>query len=568
MRPRGIVGLPLWDYGQKNAMDIDYGAVDPDFYAKDLNSKLEKFHPYLVALEMQHEAHYQGEGNRPWSKLDLFNLLNFRGFLLNNKFWSIHARTQDVDIAEYENELQRAWSVREVCAAVDFAFQVNADAVTLHPGTYNLKAGRFWPKADEALQITNNRRVMFTSSLATIIEYFVTVAVKHERELERFQAKLPWVIAELRGLTHWLEINYSDERERFHSITEIMRIIDAHRIPVWMVRYCKNPEKGLHLALENVEPPNFLCCTPRQLTQWHRRMTEIYLDAADRHDLPQAARDRYRPRMVLDPNHFLNSKVILTQPSNRTISHIFEDDNDLFLPFVTLPCDMPMGQGGRITEPLLNRFVRENSREILYCHLAGSQKMDNYMTTHDPIKSFRGKMFIQLDGAGQPVWKYTMGSFDPEVELNLDEVLQVVGFDQTYILGIYDCAEELVVSSWIHTNEYLDYLYREYCQGCEDLRRAVEEFRSSGLEALATKEQTAQRVWNAGKAVVDLEDARFYIRPHRKARELWKVGYDEAAFYTHDDTWSQGESASPVDIFATIKDGTRRVWIRALENKA
>src|SRR5688572_1704404 len=199
MRSRGIVGLPLWDYGQKNVVDLEYAKVDPDFYRRELDSKLEKLRHYLPALQMQQEAHYPSETNHSSSKLDLFALNNFRTFLCSNGFWSIHTKNQDVAITEYENELARSWSVREACAAIDFAFRVNADAVNFHPGIYNLNAGKFWPKVDEALTITNHRRVIFTKSLTEMIEHFVGHAVKLEEDIARYQERMGWVVAELRG---------------------------------------------------------------------------------------------------------------------------------------------------------------------------------------------------------------------------------------------------------------------------------------------------------------------------------------------------------------------------------
>jgi hypothetical protein len=567
MRSRGIVGIPLWDYGQKNSLDIEYSKVDPEFYRNELDQKLEKFRHFLPALEMQQEAQYQSEGTRSWARLDLYGLNNFRRFLVTNEFWAIHARTQGVDVSEYENEVQRTWSVRETQGAIDFAFRVNADAVTLHPGTYNLRGGRFWPKADEALQITNNRRVIFTRSLVEIIEHFVSLALRLERDIESYQERQPWLVAELRGLTHWLALNFADERVRYKSLTELFHLVERHTVPIWLFRYCRNPDKGLHLVLENVEPPNFLCCTPAQLASWHRRMMEIYTDTCDRMQVPAAVAARYAPRMVLNPNHLLNSKVILTQPSNRAIGHIFEDYDQLFLPFVTLPCDIPVGSGGVAIEPLMNRFVREYGNDVLYVHLAGSQKMDNTMTTHDPVRSFRTKMYLHADSSIRPIPKYSTAAFDPEVELNLEEVVQVIGYDRTYVLAVFDCPDELLMSSWIHADEFLSYLETEHERNLGVVRAALEAHReaaASGGSAAAGPGETAHQVWGAAKVLSELESACFYIRPHRKARELWKVGYDEAAFYAYDARWGSPESTSPVDIFATVKDGTGKVWVRGL----
>jgi len=560
-----LVGLPLWDYGQKNSLDVEYCKIDPDFYRKELDSRLQKFASYLGAVEMQQEAHYQHEHNRSWSKLDLMRLRRFRTFLATNRFWAIHARTQDVDVSEYDDEQVRSSSVREVCGAIDFAVRVNADAVVLHPGTYNLKSGRFWPKADEALALTNNRRVAFSKSLVEIIEYFVRKVKDLEDDLERYQSRNAWLMAALRELLYELEHNTTDEVSRVRTEGEIFRIVDDHEIPVWVYRYCKNPGKEMHLALENVEPPNFLCCTPRQIGAWHGRASEIYLDACNRQSLPEHLRDKYRPMLALDPNHLLNSKVILTQASNKPISHLFEDYSELHVPFVTLPCDMPVGTGGRINEPILNRFMREHSDNVLYTYLAGAQRCDNSMTTHDPIKAFRTKMFVQPGPSGLPAPKFSTGAFDPEVELNLEEVVQVLGFDRTFILEVHDCPDELLISSWIHSVEYLEYVQSEYKGIRDHLTRVLERVRVEHDSAVSPSEADTKIREKAARVMADLKKARFYIRPHRASRGLWRPGYEESGFYFFDPLWAQGTALSSVDIFATIKQETKRVWFRALE---
>ncbi|MBI4859339.1 MAG: hypothetical protein HY815_03645 [Candidatus Riflebacteria bacterium] len=500
MLHRGIVGLPLWDLGQKSANEVEY-------------------------------------------------------------------HTQDVDLSEPENELARGWSIREVNGAIDFALRVNADAVVLHPGTDKPKSGRFWPKSDEALQITNNRRVIFTQSLVELLDHFVRGVRDLEDKVARYDEKNPWLVAELRGLMHQLELSGSDERVRLPCLAEIIRIIDGHRIPIWMVRYCKNPSKRLSLVLENVEPPNFLCCTPRQHVGWLHRMREIFTDLCEREHLSSEFQAKYRPYLVLNPNHLLNAKVILTQPTNRPIAHIFEDYDDLYVAFVTLPSDMPSGGDGRVIEPLLNRYVREHSDDFLYAHLAGSQRMDYYMTTHDPIKSFRTKMYVQTDPNGRPLAKYSTGAFDPEVELNLEEVVQILGFDKTYVLEIQDSPEETVIASWVHTSEYLDHLHRECARAHELVLHALREAQAQSLQLSSRPDEVAQRFADAGRMMEALGRARFYMRPHRKARELWKVGHDEAGFYVFDPAWIRGESLSTVDIFATVKDGTQAVWIKGLEGR-
>ena len=115
MLNRGLVGLAIWDYGQKNALDVEYAKVDPDFYRDELSSKLEKFRYLLPAVEMQQEAHYQSESNRSWSKLDLLKLPNFRRFLVMNRLWIIHVKNQDVETPEIvAGHIRRALKVMPV----------------------------------------------------------------------------------------------------------------------------------------------------------------------------------------------------------------------------------------------------------------------------------------------------------------------------------------------------------------------------------------------------------------------------------------------------------------------
>ena len=85
-----------------------------------------------------------------------------------------------------------------------------------------------------------------------------------------------------------------------------------------------------------------------------------------------------------------------------------------------------------------------------------------WLATHDPIKAFRTRTFMQPDAEGKPVLKYATHDFDADIELNLEEVVQVIGFDRIWVPVVFDCPYELDLSSCINLDAYISYLAKEY----------------------------------------------------------------------------------------------------------
>lgn len=557
MRRRGHIGISIWDYGQKDSHDREFSKLDPEFYRKLLNQQLTRLRPFVRVLEMQQEAHYLVEGNNAWSTLKLDEISAFRHFLVDNRFWAIHSKNHDADITDPENEVHREWSLKQFKSCIDFAFRMNSDAVTLHPGNYSEKGGNFWPKAEDALRITNLRRVTFEDSLRRIIQYFVAQIPKLEERLAAYRGENPAMIQDLRALFWELE-DRDAEAHKIESVRyEISKLIRERQIPAAVVRYCKSPNEGVRLALENVDPPNFLLNTPAQHAKWHKRMVEIYADASEAAKIPESLFEKYRPGMVLDPSHYLNSQVIFKQDEKRGFHHLFEDiDSFLDAPFVTLPSGYPRDPQGNYREPVLNRFMRENDQDILYVHIAGCRRMDRYMTTHDPIKPFRTRMQILGDTDGKPMMKFATNDFDSERELNLEEVVQVVGFDRTWVPVVFDAPYEVYLSSCIHLDAYIAYLEHEYQRMHQRVKARLNEL----LETQAGQDESAAGAIRARPLLKKLDSARFYIRPHRQAGAFWKAGYEEAMFYNYDSLG--GLATHPVNFLASVREENGQVWLR------
>lgn len=556
MRRRGHIGISIWDHGQKDSRDREFSKLDPDFYRKLLGQQLTRLRPFVRVLEMQQEAHYVAEGNNSWSSLKLDEMSTFRHFLVDNRFWAVHSKNHDTDITDPENEVHREWSLKQMKACIDFAFRKNADAITFHPGSYSEKEGNFWPKAEDALRITNLRRVTFEDSLRRIIQYFVDQIPKLEERLARYRDEHPQMIQDLRALFWELEDRNADAHKLEGVRYEIAKLIRERHIPAAVVRYCKSPNDGIRLALENVDPPNFLLNTPAQHAKWHKRMVEIYADLCETARVPESLFEKYRPQMVLDPSHYLNSQVILKQDEKRGFHHLFEDI-DLFLnsAFVTLPSGYPRDHHGSHREPVLNRFMRENDQNILYVHIAGCRKMDRYMTTHDPIKPFRTRMQILEDMDGKPMMKFATNDFDAERELNLEEVVQVVGFDHTWVPVVFDAPYEVYLSSCIHLDAYIAYLEQEYERMHQRVKAKLNELLEKG-----GADENAPGTVRARPLLKKLDSARFFIRPHRQAGALWKAGYEEAQFYNYDSLG--GLATQPVNFLASVNEESGKVWLR------
>ncbi|MBI3892490.1 MAG: hypothetical protein HY303_13280 [Candidatus Wallbacteria bacterium] len=459
----GMAGISLWDFGQSNLNEEDYYKYDRDFYRRELEQKLLVYAGCLPACEFQQEAHFQNRESGAWSNLDLLELQGFPAFLLNNRYWAIHAPVGEADITDYENQIHLEWSVRETREAIDMAFRVFADAVVVHPGTYNLKSRRFWPQPDEALRITNNRRVMLNTSIKSLIDHFLYRLEEWQERLATFLTARRGLADELQGLFREYDAEALLTLPRYRLAAQILDLITREKLGVDLVRWCKNPERGVRLAIENVEPPNFIICTAGQLRRFHSRMVEMYQEAFEQSSrLPPDVFDRFRPGMVLDVAHLLNSKIVLSTPDHAEISHIFEDHDDLDRPFVSLPGEYPTDKRGQSLEPLLNKFVREGTADLLCVYVAGSRRTDRAMTTHDPIRAFREMMHLNPRAGGTgSVARYGLLPFDPEVELNLAEVIQVLGPERTYLMKLFDLAPERMLASFNNLVAYLEFLKTE-----------------------------------------------------------------------------------------------------------
>jgi len=586
MRSRGYVGSSLWDFGSADVNDNTFYKFDPQFYRSVMEDHLRWFGSFNSVLELQQEALHHFPANGAWSSLDLYQVDGFLRCLISNEFLAIHAKTQGVDITDFENENQRARSLRQMEGCIDFAIRINADAITFHPGTYNEKAGNFWPKPEDALRITNMRRVTFEDSLRKIVQYFVDSVRSLEESLERQVAQRPRVVQELEvlfrelreadplrgsGRRSWVlghevdplpSVTSRDELSSSQRLSvaqtrdgiqnEISRIIADHELSIPFVRYCRNPSQGVHLVLQNVDPPNFLVNTPRQHAKWHSRMTEFYSELVEIDPLLAGKFEKYRPLMLLDPGHYLNSQVIFKQPENVKYGHLFEDmDQFLHSPFVTLPGDYPR-RGSETIEPILNSFVRKHGDDILYCHVGGSKKMDRWMTTHDPIKAFRTRRFMQVNQEAKPALKFTTQVFDADTELNLEEVVQVVGFDKIWVPVIFDSPYEVVLSSCIHLDAYLSYLGDQYDRMMTAVQKKLRQI-SAGENRSGYSEIELAAL---GKSI---ETARFFLRPNRQAGMFWKPGYEEAVFY------GPAASSSEVNIrpIAVVREDDSAVQISA-----
>ncbi len=545
----GLTGIALWDHGQRNINDQDFCKDDLDFYRKQLEEKLVFFGGCLEACEFQQEAHYQRQENHSWSGLDLMDVTGFGAFLVGTRYWAIHAPVAETDITDYENQLHLEWSIRETREAIDFGFRVLADAVVLHPGTYSLKNRRFWPAPDDALRITNNRRVTLNTSLKLLFNHFLYRMEEWQDKLSQFLTHRRGLFEDLRGFFCEYDSAPLGGETRYRAANQILELVRAEKLSVDLVRYCQNPQRGLRLAIENVEPPNFIINTPGQLRRVHSLMMELYQEGFEQAPaLPDDIYERFRPGMVLDTTHLLNSKAVLDSPEQESIGHIFEDFEDLSRPFVRLPGEYTLDASGYTREPLLNKFIREGAGDLLFSYVAGSRRTDRYMTTHDPVKSFRAKMHLQprFGSSTGTMARYVLTTVDPDVELNVSEVIQVLGAGRTYVMKLFDLPPELVLSSYYNVAAFLDFARTEEIRAREKMAAHVAE-----LAKLSPEEARKGRVLERR-----LTDAHFYIRPYRLATELGRLGYDEAGFYSFRDN-----PLDPVDIFATMKEETGSIWI-------
>ncbi len=562
---RPAVGISIWDHGERSFHEGNYYRLPPDFYREVLERKLCIYRDCFDVLELSQEAAFGGEGGVTWSRLDPYSVRGFLPVLVDGNRWlSVHLRHGGVDLAEPDREHFRQQSVKEDEFALRWAFSLGADAAVLHPGTYNVNVGRFWPSADELQEHLEARSAALEKSLAELVAVYVEMVLEYERMRNDYYEAHHAVVRDLEALFGDLEAIPRTDGRRYAVVAELLRILEKEQVPLFVLRHCmKGASKGMRLCLENLEPPNFLVCTPVQLEKWFSRLLEMYHEAAGHRGLDGALLERYRPGISLDVNHLLNTKMMMEQPGNSSYRMRLEGEEQLSLPFVNLPGEYPLLEG-RPQEPLLNKVMRLLGSDVALVHISGSSRMDSCMTTHEPVKPLRERVVFELDERMVPFPRYKMNCFRPDHELNIEEVVQVVGPGAHYVAEIHDFPEELVRSSVINLSCYLSY-FMELEEDARSLltRRLREEAASldgcrrsgdgGGDAVLSSKRREALL-----SVLTRLESASCYVRPRRGTDLLWEVGYEEIGFY--DDPAGNGE----IEIFATVKEDREHVWVKDL----
>ncbi len=551
MKP--IVGLSMWDIGGWDH-ESKRAPVEEDFYEQVLAKQIESYYGLLNAAELAQEADFQNKDIRTWNRLDLMEVPGFSAFLLNCQRLAVHLRHGNVDIADHENQTHRRWSLAEVKKGIEFALRIGADACILHAGTYNERAGRFWPGVDEVKDLMGQRETALESSLAELSGILAAKAAEQETRLREFEEREKGIFSELSALLKEMRFKPRGE-ERIRLLGRGLELIRKGKLTAEQVRHCQEPWAGMHICVENLEPPNFLVCSPQQVRKIHSKFSEYFQEAAAHGGLSAATTERYRPMFAVDPGHMLNSKVILTQPNNRPYLEALEGGEEFHLDFVRLPGQFSKAEArDGIEEPMLNRFVRLNGDDIFWAHLYGCTRTDTCMTTHGPIKAFRTSVLLERGPDGEPYQRFGTGSYRPNDELNLEEVVQVIGTHVPYIAEVFGAPVEIVKSSALNTYHFLDYLNREHNRAASLIRKAI----GKAAEEPGLNDAKRDHLRWLASALVN---ARAYIRPRPSSLGFWSVGYDEVGFYQYVDNPSTGNT----DIFATIKHDDNKIWLKGLE---
>jgi len=548
------VGPSIWDGGNGSYRERKIGLAPERYYEQRLQRRLSEYTEMLGTVELSQEADYQNKDVETWSSLEFVEVPGALKLLLENHALALHLRHGNVDIAEHENPTHRHWSLAEVKGGLEFAFRLGADVCLLHPGTFNERSGRFWPRASELVEVLHCRRNALEQSLAEFVGVFVQMAADQESRLRSFEHDEKGIYSELSGLLRELDATTGPE-ERVRYLAQAIALVRRHKLTPEKIRHCKKPWSGLHVCLENLEPPNFLVCTPEQLEELYGRFVEFYLEAASHRGMDPEAVSRYRPKLSIDPGHLLNTKVILSQEVNRPYLEGLAGGDSLQKPFVSLPGEFPGASGPCVgEEPLLNKVVRTHHEDISWVHLYGSQRTDTCMTTHGPIKPFRRKAMIGPGLSGERTVLYGTGNFRPEEELNLEEVVQILGTSVPYIAEVFDAPIERVKGSVTSTRHYLEFLDEQNKLASALVRRRIGQ--ASEENPGDTKRLECLRY--LAKAMTC---ARCYIRPHKSGHGSWAVGYDEIGFYRFEDEAEVGY----VDIFATVKQADGTVWLKDID---
>lgn len=497
--PKGLTGIAIWDHGQFNRQGVSYSSLVPEFYHRDIEFKLREYKYQLKCVELQQEAHYQDPGNHSWSDLDLMQAQGFAHFLLKSKFLSVHLRALDCDIACEVDDGHRNWSVRENIGGIDFGFSIGANCMAMHPGSW--PSSRPWPHAQIAHLVVERRSNAFRRSMEDLLNHFIYRAFQREEEFSTFIRKHSTLVDDLTGGLESLRKGELEDLEYYRLSHSIMDLIYREKVPIWMVRRCGGAQ-GPRICVENVEPPNMLINTPAQMSAWYDELAWRFKEKWNHKGGGSEFYDRYRPRMLVDVNHFLNGQFIMSAEENHGYERCFPDYEDLFRSFIALP-----QENG--SEALLNRFICSHRKDIAYYHIAGCNKDSGWMATHEPIQAFRKRMYMILSARGLPVPKYATCAFDSARELNMEEVIQLLGPSIVSVLEVFDCSTELVRSSQANVEAYLEFL------GKETVR----------VGALIESRHPE----SAGK----LSSAQYYMLPYQ-GDDTWKVGYQSGAFYRDD----------------------------------
>ena len=547
-----------WDGSEK------YSPRNKNFYREVLSKKLQHYHPLLSVAELAQDADFLNKEIDSWSNINLMGIRGFITFILTISKLSVHLRHRHVDIAS-ENTTHRQWSLEQVIAGLIFAFQTGADIAILHPGTQNERSGHFWPSASDLPSLLNSRSIALDNSLETIAEVIAKEAMAKEKRIALFKDKKSKVHRELTLILKDLvscssfSLNTSESvsieiEGRIQAISRAIELVKQNELTCEEIRCCVSSNNGLQVAIENLEPPNFLACTPVQLVKIHRKFESSFRSFANSENMPTHIIEHYAPGIALDPGHLLNAKIILTLEQNRPFLDSIDGGEELFGDFVHLPGQYPLDSDSKaITEPVLNKFVRENKKHIIWSYIHGCRRTDTMMTSHGPIGSFRKAQFSERNEKGEAVSLYLMNSFTPDDELNLNEVVQVIGVDTPFIAEVIGAPPEVVESSVTNLSYFVGFLHSER----QKAHLAVE----NAINAEASKDSSSK----ASQAHLDwlkdsLNKAEFYVRNHSSDIGLWTAGYDEAGFYLY----SNDENLGNVNIFATVKHNTKEVWLQGV----
>lgn len=554
------VGASFWDYGPKSVDDVPYERYSKSFYRRVLEETLRHYRHHLGVVELSQEAEYGREDNGAWSSLDLNEVDAWSELVVENRFLSLHLPIRQ-DVTDWEDSKHRQWSVAQMHQALGFGFRILADALIIHPGTYDEKGGRFWPRADDALTITNYRRVTFQQSLREIMAHVAEEILALEKRIETFRKKHASLRKRLVEAYRCLDEFDPWSLEATEARVDVVRAVRVEGVGSDMIRHCRNPELRPRICLENVEPPNFLVNTPAQLVTWTRILRETFRDACKAAGVPDDVAAPYLPGIALDVGHLSNSQVVLTKPENLAIRHLFEGFEDFERSFVNLPGEYRRdGELRAPREPMLNRFMRLHGADVAMVYVSGCQILDNCMTTHHPIKPFRRNRYFLVDEEGRPQARYATNCFAPLEELNLEEVFQVCGPDAVYVVEVFNSPPELIESSLVNVREFLSHLRRQQVYVAEKIMQKV--LRERWELDMDRPRRDPVAVEKARRRLVEIEAAveraRFYVRPNRQCEALGEPGFKEAGLYVD---LAEGDE-EPYDIFATWNPAGDGVWLK------